>query len=57
MKIVETLQKDKELQELKKKYKEKYNKNAPPYNYDEYNSIEDYKKDLKSKLQKQLVLR
>ena len=50
MKIVEKLRKDKELQKLKEAYKIKYNKNAPPFNYDEYYGIEDYKKKLKSQL-------
>lgn len=50
MKIVEMLRTDKELQKLKEAYKSKYNKNAPPYSYDEYDGIEDYKKKLKSKL-------
>lgn len=49
MKLVEELSKDKEIQELKKTYKEKYGKNAPPYNYDEYSSFEDYKKRLREK--------
>ena len=52
MKIVEDLRKDKEVQELKKAYKEKYKKNAPPYNYDDYAGIEDYKKKLKERLEK-----
>lgn len=46
MKIVEELRKDKEIQQLKKIYKEKFNKNAPPFNYDEYKGIDDYKKKL-----------
>lgn len=50
MKIVEIIQKDKELQKLKEAYKSKYNKNAPPFNYDEFYDIEDYKKKLKSEL-------
>ncbi len=50
MKIVELLKKDEELQKLKKAYKDKYNKNAPPYNYDEYEGIEDYKNRLRLKL-------
>lgn len=47
MKIVEEIRKDKEIQELKKIYKEKFGKNAPPYNYDDYAGIEDYKTKLR----------
>ena len=47
MKIVQIIRKDKELQKLKEIYKRKYNKNAPPFNYDEYYGIEDYKEKLK----------
>ena len=47
MKLVEELRKDKEIQQLKKEYKEKYNKNAPPYNYDQYKGIDDYKEKLR----------
>lgn len=50
MTIVQIIKSDKEIQQLKKDYKEKYNKNAPPYNYDQYSSIEDYKKKLKELL-------
>lgn len=52
MSIIEALRKDEEIQELKKAYKEKFQKNAPPYNYDEYGGIEDYKKKLKEKIEK-----
>ena len=45
MTIVDRIKNYKEIQELKKIYKEKYGKNLP-YNYDEYNGIEDYKKKL-----------
>ena len=47
MKIVEELRKDKEIQQLKNDYKKKYNKNAPPFNYDQYKGIDDYKIKLK----------
>lgn len=50
MKIVELINKDKEIQELKKQYKERFGKNAPPYNYDQYASIDDYKSKLKEKI-------
>ena len=47
MKIIEILRKDKE---LKMRDYILYQKNAPPYNYDEYYGVEDYKKKLQSKL-------
>lgn len=47
MRIVEKLNQDQEIQELKKLYKEKNGKNAPPYNYDEYAGLDDYKSKLK----------
>ena len=47
MRIVEVLQKDEELKQIKEEYKKKFSKNAPPYNYDQYNGIEDYKQKLK----------
>lgn len=47
MKIVEELRKDQEVQQLKEDYRKKYGKNAPPYNYDQYKGIDDYKKKLK----------
>lgn len=47
MKIVEMIRKDKEIQQLKAAYEEKYHKYAPPYNYDEYAGIDDYKDKLR----------
>lgn len=52
MKIVEEIRNDKEIQKLKKEYKEKYKKNAPPFNYDEYFSIENYKEKLRDMMKK-----
>ena len=45
--IGELINKDKEIQELKKLYKEKNGKNSPPYNYDEYAGLDDYKSKLR----------
>lgn len=50
MKIVEAIISDKEIKQLKVLYKEKFKKNAPPYNYDEYAGIDDYKRQLKKLL-------
>lgn len=52
MKIVEAINKDAEIQKLKKDYKEKYNKNAPPFNYDEYAGIDDYRSKLREMIEK-----
>ena len=43
MKIVEAIQKDEEIKTLKREYKEKYHKNASPYNYDQFKGLDDYK--------------
>jgi hypothetical protein len=48
MTIVDRIKNDKEIQELKKIHIEKYGKNLP-YNYDQYNNLEDYKKKLREK--------
>ncbi|HEK8842933.1 hypothetical protein [Clostridioides difficile] len=52
MPIMKRLRNDKELLELRILYKEKYNENAPGFNYDEYSSYEEYIEILK-KLVKQ----
>lgn len=44
------LRTDKELNEMRKEWKEKFNKSFPPYNYDEYKDINDYKKKIKENL-------
>ena len=46
-KFMELLQKDEEIKELRKQYKEKFGKPAFGYNYDEFPTIEDYKKCLR----------
>lgn len=52
MKIVEAIQKDEEMKMLKREYREKYNKNAPPYNYDQFKGLDDYKVYLRKQLEK-----
>lgn len=47
MNLMQVINRDKEIQQLKKDYKEKYKKNAPPYTIGQYNGIEDYKKRIK----------
>lgn len=51
MKIVEAIQKDEEIKTLKREYKEKYHKNAPPYNYDQFKGLDDYKAYLRKQLE------
>ena len=46
-KFMEMLQKDGEIKELRKRYKEKFGKPAFGYNYDEFPTIEDYKNRLR----------
>lgn len=52
MKIVEVIQKDEEIKMLKREYEGKYRKNAPPYNYDEFKGLNDYKAYLRKQLEK-----
>lgn len=47
-KFIEVIKNDKEIQMLKKQYEEKYDENPPPYNYDEYLGLDDYKEKLKN---------
>lgn len=51
-KLVELLHRDEELKELKVRYKEKFNKPAFGYNYDEFPTIEDYKNRLREYIEK-----
>ncbi len=43
MNIVQVLDADKDIQRYRKEFKEKYKRNPPPFNFDEYRSIEDYR--------------
>ena len=45
--LVETIIKDKEIQQLKAEYKKAYGKNAPPFTIGEDAGIEGYKEKLK----------
>lgn len=51
MKIMEYLKNDLELKQLKEEWKVKFTENFPPYNYDEYNGIDDYKQKIKNVLE------
>lgn len=48
--LLEYLQKDEELLELKKEWEQKFSECFPGYNYDEFNGITDYKKQIKKAL-------
>ena len=48
MNLMQLLIHDKEIQHLKRTYKEIFNKNAPPYTIGKHNGIEDYRQHLKS---------
>ena len=44
--IFDYLRTNPELQQIKEEWKEVFGTHIPPYNYDEYNGLEDYKKQL-----------
>ncbi len=50
MALVEAIKKDKEIAELRSKWKEKKTTPFPLYNHDEYRGIEDYKEKIRQKL-------
>ena len=53
MRIIEQIKTNEELQKLRVEWKEKKNTSFPPYNYDEYHGIEDYKEKIQRKLNNQ----
>ena len=50
MELLQYLKLDEELKELRLKWKEAYSTPFPPYNWDEYAGIEDYKNQIREKL-------
>ena len=50
MELLQYLKLDEELKELRLKWKEAYGTPFPPYNWDEYAGIEDYKNQIREKL-------
>jgi len=50
MALVEILRNDKEIIELRAEWEEKMSTPFPPYNYDEYYGIEDYKKKIRQRM-------
>lgn len=49
--FIDLMKNDKNLQELKSNYKEKFKKKAPGFNNDEYDSYDDYKEYLRRKIE------
>ena len=50
MGLIQYLKTDEELKELRSRWKEMYSALFPPYNWDEYDGIEDYKTQIRNKL-------
>lgn len=50
MGLIQYLKTDEELKELRSRWKEMYSAPFPPYNWDEYDGIEDYKTQIRNKL-------
>jgi hypothetical protein len=51
-KLLRALDEDKEVQQMKKEWKEKMTIPFPGYNYDEYGGIDDYKQKIRERLNK-----
>lgn len=51
MKILEIIRNDRELQQFRKEWKEKFTDPFPPWNYDCYGNIDDYKQKIKEALE------
>lgn len=54
MGIIELLRSDEELDELRKVWKEKKLEPLPPFNFDEYSGITDYKNKIKKNYRKRV---
>ncbi len=50
MNLVQYLKNDEDLAEMRSRWMQIYKTPFPPYNYDEYDGIEDYKEKLRAKL-------
>ena len=50
MGLMQYLKTDEELKELRSRWKDTYSAPFPPYNWDEYDGIEDYKTQIRNKL-------
>ena len=52
MGLIQYLKTDEELKELRSRWKEMYSAPFPPYNWDEYDGIEDYKTQIRNKIER-----
>ena len=52
MNLMENLRNDAELKQLREEWKKKSGSSFPPYNYDEYTGIDDYKQKIRKELEK-----
>lgn len=50
MNLIEYLKSDEELKQMRKEWKMKFAEGFPPYNYDEYHGIDDYKQKIRTML-------
>lgn len=48
--LLKLIREDKEIQEMRKEWREKKDYPFPPYNYDEYGGIDDYKQKIRRRL-------
>jgi hypothetical protein len=51
MNLMEFLRNDAELKQLREEWKKQSGSNFPPYNYDEYAGIDDYKQKIRKELE------
>lgn len=52
MGLIQFLKNDEEIKELRAAWRRVYNTPFPPYNWDEYNGIEEYKGKIREKIKK-----
>lgn len=50
--VLEKINADKEIQDLKEQHKQLYGKSAPSFSRDDHSSIEEYKNELKKLVEK-----
>lgn len=51
MKLIQFLKNDEEIKELRIAWKKVYSAPFPPYNWDEYNGVEEYKEKIREKIE------
>lgn len=50
MKILDAIRDDEELNKFRQEWKEKFTQPFPPWNYDQYGGIDDYKQKIREAL-------